>query len=268
MNISRHHLTKAWRAFLLGGLFLGVAGLAQAQGRGWQADEVAGRLVDVAVLDADYQQPLPIYRHAGRHYVAGTPGQPYRILITNKTGARVMAVVSVDGINVLNGANASPNQTGYVLEPYQSATIDGWRKSLQHVARFEFAGVRNSYAGQTGRGNQVGVIGVAVFQERYRRPMPYPAPAPTMKSGDAAREMAGAPQAQRSLGTGHGQSEWSPVDTTTFTRATSYPVETLRLDCDSWEALQRKGIVPYRPGRPGEPNPFPGQFVPDPPRRW
>ena len=67
MNTSRHLLTKAWRAFLLGGLFLGVAGLAQAQGRGWQADEVAGRLVDVAVLDADYQQPLPIYRHAARH---------------------------------------------------------------------------------------------------------------------------------------------------------------------------------------------------------
>ena len=40
------------------------------------------------------------------------------------------------------------------------------------------------------------VIGVAVFQERHRRPMPYPAPAPSMKSGDSAREMAGAPQAR------------------------------------------------------------------------
>lgn len=267
MNTSSRYLAKAWRAFLLGGFLLAVTGLAQAQGRSWQTQELSGQFVDVSVLDADYQKPVPIYRHGGRHYVAGTPGQPYRILLTNKTGARIMAVVSVDGINVLNGANASPSQSGYVLEPYQSATIDGWRKSLNHVARFEFAEVYDSYAGRTGRGEQVGVIGVAVFQERYRRPQPYPAPAPSMKT-DSAREMAGAPAAQRSLGTGHGAAEWSPVDTTTFTRATSYPAETLRLDYDSWEALQRKGIVPLRPGRPGEPDPFPGRFVPDPPRRW
>lgn len=266
MNTSRPFLTKAWRAFLLGGILLGMAGAAQAQNRGWQTDKVPGRLVDVSVLDADYQQPLPIYRHTGRHFVGGTTGQPYRILLTNKSNSRVMAVVSVDGINVLNGANASPSQSGYVLEPYQSATIDGWRKSLDRVARFEFAPVKGSYAGQTGRAGQVGVIGVAVFQERPRRVVARPAAAPAMRSGES-QGVADA-QAERSLGTGHGQSEWSPVDTTTFVRATSYPAETLRLDYDSWENLYRRGIIPSRPGRPNEPDPFPGGFVPDPPRRW
>lgn len=264
MNTSRSRWPSAWRAFLLGGALLALAGVAQAQPRGWQSDQVSGRLVDVSVLDSDYQDALPVYRHGSRHYVAGTPGQPYRILLTNRTGARVMAVVSVDGINVLSGDNAAPSQSGYVLEPYQSATIDGWRKSMRHVARFEFAEVYDSYAGQTGRGNQVGVIGVAVFQERYR-PVPRPtAPPAVMRSGDQAAEIAGAPSAQRSLGTGHGQTEWSPVDTTSFVRATRTPSETLRLDYDSWEALERRGIVR---SRPSEPDPFPGRFVPDPPYR-
>ena len=258
-------MTKAWRAVALGGLFFSAASAAQAQDRSSQREELSGRLVDVSVVDADYQRPLPIYGHRGRHYVAGAPGQPYRLQLTNRSAERVMAVVSVDGINVLSGDNASLQQSGYVLGPYQTATIDGWRKSLEHVAQFEFAPVYDSYAGQTGRSGQVGVIGVAVFKERAYRPLPRRAPAPMVRAGDTAQEMA---SAQRSLGTGHGQSEWSPVDTTTFLRASASPVETFRIDYDSWEALVDRGVVPRQHWRSREPNPFPAErFVPDPPRR-
>lgn len=272
-NLIQRSFKKAWRALLLGGALICMPWAALAQERWgdprWSpggTDALRGRLVDVAVLDANSQRALGLYPHAGRYYVAGTPGQPYRVLLTNRSAARVMAVVSVDGINVLSGSNASTTQNGYVLGPYQSATIDGWRKSLSHVARFEFATPADSYAGRTGRGHQVGVIGVAVFQERPRRPIALPAP--ELGRADGAREANAPTAAQRSLGTGHGESEWSPVNPTAFDRATAYPAETLRVEYDRWEALVRRGIVPRAPRRNPEPDPFPGQFVPDPPRRW
>ena len=33
--------------------------------------------------------------------------------------ARVLAVMSVDGVNVISGDTAAPSQSGYVLEPYE-----------------------------------------------------------------------------------------------------------------------------------------------------
>ncbi|MGO4782125.1 hypothetical protein AB4084_42215, partial [Lysobacter sp. 2RAB21] len=75
---------------------------------------------------------------------------------------------------------ASPSQAGYVLEAWQSTEINGWRKSMDDVAQFVFTDLPDSYAARTGRPDNVGVIGVAVFQERqvyrpvYEQPRPYP----------------------------------------------------------------------------------------------
>ncbi len=275
MNKSIRHslLTHAWRALLVGGTVALSATPAFAQSyqgsRYHQPvpDRVEGRFIDVAVLAGDGNEPLTVYRQGPRAFVAGASGEPYRLLLTNRSNERVMAVISVDGINVLDGKTAAYNQMGYVLEPYQTATIDGWRKSYNHVARFEFANLPESYAGQTGRPGDVGVIGVAVFQERYARPRSERA----ATLGDSSYEKA-APQGR--LGTGQGQAEWSPVDPTTFVRRSSTPVETVRIDYDRWSTLVRKGIARPEQGRRNEPDPFPAQngFVPDPPRyrdeRW
>lgn len=277
MNKSIRHslITHAWRALLVGGTVALGSTPALAQPQSYQAgryqpvnDRVEGRFVDVSVLAGNRNQPLTVYWQGQRAYVAGASGEPYRLLLTNRSGERVMAVVSVDGINVLDGKNAAYNQMGYVLEPYQTATIDGWRKSYDHVARFQFANLPESYAGQTGRPGQVGVIGVAVFQERYVRPRPAP-----RGTADASVAETTSAQSSRQLGTGHGPSEWSPVDPTTFVRRSTSPAETLRIDYDRWNTLVRKGIARPEQGRRGEPDPFPAQngFVPDPPRyreRW
>lgn len=276
MNKSIRHslIIHAWRALLVGGTVALGSGIASAQpypqGRYQPAsDRVEGRFVEVSVLAGNRNEPLTVYRQGQRSYIAGASGEPYRLLLTNRSGERVMAVVSVDGINVLDGKTAAYNQTGYVLEPYQTATIDGWRKSYDHVARFQFANLPNSYAGQTGRPDQIGVIGVAVFQERYVRPRPS-----DRRMADASvAESANATQSARGLGTGQGPSEWSPVDPTTFVRRSTTPVETVRIDYDRWNTLVRKGIARPEQGRRGEPDPFPAQngFVPDPPQyreRW
>lgn len=137
-----------------------------------------GRLADVTVIDRNTGATLPLYFSKGEYWVAGTPGARYAIAVRNKLGERVMAVTSVDGINVLNGATASWGQTGYVFGAYVNYQITGWRKSNAEVAAFEFSAASDSYADRTGRPNQVGVIGVALFKERQPEPVVLPAPTP------------------------------------------------------------------------------------------
>ena len=131
----------------------------------------AGNLVDVAVIDRDTGTTLPTHYHDGKLYVAGTPGHRYSVRIANRTGARVLTVLSVDGVNAITGQNADPNQSGYVLEGYQSTEVDGWRKNMSEIAQFNFTALSDSYAARTGRPNNVGVIGVAVFREKHH-PIP------------------------------------------------------------------------------------------------
>src|SRR5262245_40194818 len=136
-----------------------------------------GSLVDVRVVDRNSGRELPVYRHAGRHYVVGQPGSRYAVSVRNVRGERILAVMSVDGVNVLSGETASWDQAGYVFAPWQRYEVTGWRKSLEEVAAFEFTSLGQAYATLTGRPGHVGVIGVAVFRER---PEPVAVPAPTL----------------------------------------------------------------------------------------
>lgn len=91
----------------------------------------------------------------------------YSIRIHNDSHRRRMIVLSVDGVNVVNGENAGFDGPGYVFNPWQTADIPGFRRTNGEVAAFTFKADDASYAAQTGRGtNNVGVIGVAVFDEK------------------------------------------------------------------------------------------------------
>ena len=126
----------------------------------------AGSLLDLAVVDRDTGETLTTYERHGKTWVAGTPGHRYSVRLSNRTGGRVMAVLSVDGVNAVSGETAGSDQNGYVLDAWQSTEILGWRKSLDEIAQFNFTSLPNSYAARTGRPANVGVIGVAVFTER------------------------------------------------------------------------------------------------------
>ena len=131
-----------------------------------------GSLADVTVIDRNSGASLPVYYHRGDYWVAGKPGAAYAISVRNKTGERVLAVTSVDGVNVLSGDAAGWGQTGYVFGPYFNYQITGWRKSNSEVAAFEFSAASESYASRTGRPDQVGVIGVALFREKQAQIQP------------------------------------------------------------------------------------------------
>ena len=134
--------------------------------------QAIGRLADVTIVDRDTGATLPVHYTKGEYWVAGRPGARYAITVRNRLGERVLAVPSVDGVNVLSGETAAWGQRGYVFSPYERYQITGWRKSSSEVAAFEFSHIANSYASRTGRPAHVGVIGVALFREQPPAPPP------------------------------------------------------------------------------------------------
>jgi hypothetical protein len=242
----------------------------------------AGALVDLAVVNRATGERIAVHTHRGRLYVPGTPGAKYSLLLTNRTSERLLAMTSVDGVNVITGETAAPAQSGYVLDPWGSVDISGWRKSMSEVAAFVFTSLPDSYAARTGRPGNVGVIGVAVFREvqpprRRSQDLQQPeqlsgpradeieAPA----AGSAARDsamMLPAPvpfRREEKLGTGHGEREASAVTWTDFRRASESPSELISIYYDSRANLVARGIIVPAPR--AEPNPFPGfRFAPDP----
>ena len=147
-------------------------------------------LVDVTVVDVDQGELLSPIGFRGRDYIAGQPGHRFSVTLSNRTGERVLAVLSVDGVNAISGQTAGASQAGYVLEPWQQAEIRGWRKSYSDIAEFYFTDLPDSYAARTGRPDNVGVIGLAAFRERRPAPMPYARPdvtAPPYPSSAPAR---------------------------------------------------------------------------------
>ena len=136
--------------------------------------QAVGSLVDVQIVDRSRGETLPTWRHRGASWVAGRPGDRYAVRLTNRSPARVLVVLSVDGVNAVSGDTAAVGQTGYVLGPYQSAEITGWRKSFTEAAAFYFTALPDSYAARTDRPDNVGVIGAAVFRERAVQPAQRP----------------------------------------------------------------------------------------------
>ena len=201
-------------------------------------------------------------------------------------------MLSVDGVNAISGETAGLNQAGYVLAPYQTLDVDGWRKSNAQTAAFYFTHISDSYAARTGRPDNVGVIGAAIFREmRYQYEYPQyqeydeysrgdgsardkstgaaPTPGRAPAAGEIARsesksygqaDAAGAP-----MGTGHGRQEYRPSVNVAFEREASV-FEVLNIRYDSRANLIAQGVIPRRGYyQPTVPQAFPqGGFVPDP----
>jgi hypothetical protein len=238
-----------------------------------------GGMADVTLFDRSDGRQLPVYWHEGRAYVVGKPGNEYSVRIRNRQREEVLGVISVDGVNVITGETAAAPQSGYVFAPYRQFDIAGWRKNMASTAAFYFTSLPDSYAARTGRPDNVGVIGVALYRKKAE-PAPVAQPAP-FASGELSRKevapSAGASAEAQSrpralaaerddrLGTGHGRIEASQTRHVGFERASNEPAETVTIYYDSQRNLLARGIIPqpvpaYRPG----PNPFPG-FVGDPP---
>src|SRR5262245_12761768 len=188
-----------------------------------------GGMADLTVYDRNEGRSLPVYWHQGRAWVVGKPGNEYQLSVRSRQGEDILAVMSVDGINVITGETASPQQSGYVLSPGRAVEVKGWRKNMERTAAFYFTSLPESYAARTGRPDHVGAIGIALFRRKAQEPVPIaPQSAPMSpwrereqpgqlsnkmerddRAADAASGAPAARSAEPQLGTGHGRQEVS-----------------------------------------------------------
>jgi len=116
-----------------------------------------------------YSNVFPHYDAGGKRIVIGENGSHYEVRLENRTKKRIEVVLSVDGLNVLNGKAASPKQRGFILAPKETYDVDGFRKNDTTARSFVFGSVARSKAASSGGASNVGVIGLAVFEEDEAR---------------------------------------------------------------------------------------------------
>ena len=236
--------------------------------------QVDGRLVDVQVLVDGW--PAPLFVRPGawdKNYFQAFRGKNYSLVVTNQTNQRVGVLMAVDGLNVVNGQRSDLNnhEAMYVLDPYESATIQGWRTSLHDVRRFVFVDEERSYASRTNQANgDMGWIRVMSFREQTpiawrngpkvrgndsrgdwngqgntREESAPSMPAPSM-GGDLRAQKSGerlnqAPQSDAAPGTGWGDQRWDPVRQTQFL-AMANPIDQIVLRYEYESGLRQLGI--------------------------
>jgi hypothetical protein len=144
-----------------------------------------------------------------RTYLEAIKGKRYQLRIRNTSNRRLAVVVAVDGRNILTGKKSylRNNEKMYVLDPYESASYKGWRTNQNHVNRFYFTSAGDSYSNAWGDRSAMGVIAVAVFDEKHRQYY--------KKHRKGGLSNKSAPRrgylADESTGTGFGREEYSPT---------------------------------------------------------
>jgi hypothetical protein len=110
------------------------------------------------------------YYHQGKTFIEAKNGSEYVIQINNNHWKRILAVGSVDGLNILTGKAANEKDSGYIVGAYSSEKIKGFRFSDDEWAMFKF-GYKfngNTYAQSKENGSEknCGVIGLRLFYEK------------------------------------------------------------------------------------------------------
>lgn len=195
--------------------------------------------------------PVAEYSHNGLTYIEGRDGSRFKIRLHNPTSERVLAVVTLDGLNVINGefGDLNKNKSGYVIPAFKTITIDGWRRGLENAAEFVFTAKSESYAEQMDKGGNQGVVAVAFFKEVVKTPVYFSKGLleGALRGGDTPRSFSfggekGLTKSSFDMGAGYGRQVSSRVQTTEF-EAQSQPCATLALYYMSSIALRNAGIM-------------------------
>lgn len=107
----------------------------------------------------------------GKRYIIGRDQAQYKLVVKNICDSRLEVVLSVDGLDVMDGKSASVRKRGYIISPGQTLSVKGFRTSEDTVAAFNFSSVGNSYSNlRHGTTRNVGVIGMATYTEKDVNP--------------------------------------------------------------------------------------------------
>jgi hypothetical protein len=184
---------------------------------------------------------------AQRAYLEAKRGDDYAIRVRNRSGERLGLVIAVDGRNIISGrrSDLARNERKYILGPYETAVYEGWRTGSHKVNRFYFTDAADSYADAFGDRSAMGVIAIAVYREKARRPQQLdkggPYPLPQHRHGNAK---GGAPRTQ-APGTGFGETQWSPSRQVRF-EPDDRAIARHFLKYEWRDTLCRKGLIECR----------------------
>jgi hypothetical protein len=168
---------------------------------------------------SDNGEAFSIYPVTQRHlkneyraYVQAIHGENFSLNIRNHSNQRLGLVIAVDGRNIISGKQSKlkHNENMYILGPYETQSYSGWRTSSSDIHRFYFTDVEDSYAHAFDDDSAMGVIAVAVFEEKqplFTRHEKKQKAKPQASSNDSvARE-----HAEAEAGTGFGEHAISHV---------------------------------------------------------
>lgn len=221
----------------------------------------------------------------GETWIEGRKGSDFILRVSNRTPIRQLAVVTVDGLSVINGEEGSYDSGGYVLDAFGHVDIPGWRLDKDNVAAFRFHKPEKSYAEKTGKPLNIGVIGCAFFREAPTFTLSYTSHAPNWHDrilrgyspsfsishcadarpkGLTAQNCGGQVYAA-SLGTQFGERKTHKVQNTNFVRS-NMPDAELAIRYGDREELKQNGIdVEKKPTVARRPVPFPQEGCKPPP---
>lgn len=178
---------------------------------------------------ADNGSRFSIYPVTQRHlkneyraYVEALNGENYSLNIRNHSNKRLGLVIAVDGRNIISGKKSKlkHNENMYILGPNETQSYSGWRTSSKDIHRFYFTEAEDSYAHAFEDDSAMGVIAVAVYEEKQplftrhdKKSTAKPsvqAPSRAQQSG-ATNDSVLADQAEKEAGTGFGEHQTSHV---------------------------------------------------------
>lgn len=238
-------------------------------------------------------QSVREYCKNNKIYIEGKNSSNYSIKIKNNGFKKILAIPTVDGLSILNGKEASHNSPGYIIEGYNSITIDGWRTSNDNIAKFYFTNPEDSYRRKIDKKNNLGIIGVVIFREKETVdnsipytipyiPFPkcptypiYPDPyAPIFLHKDStytdiqsktmnANMNLNCNDSFENLGTGFGESKRSVVETIDFEKENIYDA-IFEIYYNTKKQLKKLGIDFHSKPEYISPQAFPNQFCKPP----
>lgn len=117
--------------------------------------------------------PVREYDARGTTYVEARKGHEYAVRLTNHTSERIAIALSVDGLNSIDAkTTTAADARKWILDPYQTITLDGWQTSSSTARRFFFTSEDKSYGAWLGKKQNLGIIAAAVYRERRIVPPP------------------------------------------------------------------------------------------------
>jgi len=203
-------------------------------------------------------RPIKVYSHEGEAYVEGRKGSEFTLRVHNDSSGNIEAVITIDGLSVMNGKKGGYAVGGYLVRPYSYVDVPGWRLSNSAVAKFLFSEREEAYASLMDVPDNIGVIGCAVFPEKVKIPVFRDDDRPHLLGGPqtfGGRAMRGS--ASKGVGCGFGQQIDHKVTEVQFERLSlTVPTAVLKILYGDKAQLKEWG-VPLQESPKVALNPFP-----------